>query len=91
MIAPTTQHGKMLILMSRSPDKRWRPEEFMDFSLWELFVGYEANTRMSDLLRKWLVSSVRCKDVNPDYIGNKNRKCYKINQTGLEVVKKMLE
>lgn len=46
-----TQKHKILILMCRKPNKWFYAYEFMKPNLGELYVGYEAPTRIGDLKR----------------------------------------
>lgn len=49
-----TQHQKILITMARGePSKFWRASDFMAQGMGELFVGYEASARLSDLNRNY--------------------------------------
>lgn len=45
-----TQHQKILVTMLYGPaGKWWRPAAFMQPDLGDLFVGYEAGARMSEM------------------------------------------
>jgi hypothetical protein len=47
-----TQHEKILLLMLRNPSKMWwLPQDFQQNGLGELFVGYEASARLSELAK----------------------------------------
>lgn len=46
-----TQHEKILKHMATEPDRWWLPQDFMRPELGELFVGYEASARLSELAK----------------------------------------
>lgn len=49
-----SQQQKILTLMCRNPDKDWWfPYDFMDDKLGDLFVGYEASARLSELAKNY--------------------------------------
>lgn len=48
-----TQRQKILTVMSRNVGKWFLPHDFMKSSLGELFVGYEASARLSELARDY--------------------------------------
>jgi len=58
-IKRNTQKWKILITMLNYPDRRFRPEDFMQYWLWELFVWYEAWPRLSELWKKWFLISIK--------------------------------
>lgn len=48
------QHQKILMTMARKKDQTWfMPHDFMKPGLGELFVGYEASARLSELAKKY--------------------------------------
>ena len=49
-----TQYAKILTIMLRSPRQPWwYAPDFMRPGLGDLFVGYEAGPRLSEMARKW--------------------------------------
>jgi hypothetical protein len=54
-ITPSTQYKKILKLMLRKKDiQEWfYPQDFMKPELGDLFVGYEASARLSELFKKY--------------------------------------
>lgn len=54
-----TQHEKILKTMRTDPDRWWLPVDFMQSHLGELFVGYEASARLSELAKMGEVDSKR--------------------------------
>lgn len=46
-----TQHQKILELMAGDPKRWWLASDFMQPGLGELFVGYEASARLSELAK----------------------------------------
>lgn len=46
-----TQHQKILNHMASDPTRWWLPQDFMRPELGELFVGYEASARLSELAK----------------------------------------
>lgn len=52
-----TQHEKILAIMRRDPERWYRASDFMQPNLNELFVGYEATARLSELVKKGLLDT----------------------------------
>lgn len=48
-----TQHEKIITIMARQPGHWFRPADFMQPELGELFVGYEASARLSELAKQF--------------------------------------
>ena len=46
-----TQHEKILNHMKSDPTRWWLPQDFMKNELGDLFVGYEASARLSELAK----------------------------------------
>lgn len=47
-----TQYEKIIKAMRSNPQKIWwLPQDFMQYSMGELFVGYEASARLSELAK----------------------------------------
>lgn len=53
------QVEKIIKVMQTQPERWWLPQDFMQPGLGELFVGYEASARLSEMARKGLVESRR--------------------------------
>lgn len=54
------------------PWQRRRPEDFMQYTLWEDFVGYEASARLSELWSIWVVESIKWSAIDASRSPKKN-------------------
>lgn len=54
-----TQHDKIIKIMESNPSRWWKASDFMQSHLQDLFVGYEATARLSELAKKGLIESRR--------------------------------
>lgn len=53
----SSQTQKILNVMRTDPERWWLPHDFMDMSLGDNFVGYEASARLSELAKNGKVES----------------------------------
>lgn len=47
-----TQHEKIIKIMEKDPNRWYRAYDFMQPNLGDLFVGYEATARLSELCKR---------------------------------------
>lgn len=78
---PETQQDKILFIMSalRDEKKEFIATDFMQYTLpKELFVGYEAAARLSELSKKWFVTKVKSIPNNNKYVNLNNGRYVRI-------------
>ena len=75
-----TQKWKIMVLMASYPKRWWRPEDFMQYFLGEdLYVGYEANSRLAEITADNLADSVPVKEKTATWWKRSRKKVWRIN------------
>ncbi len=75
-----TQYQKIITTMTRDPQRWWLPKDFMQSHLGDLFVGYEASARLSELASMY-----------PDFIDTEKQGRFKARRINVEAFKKRVE
>ena len=83
-----TQKFKILAVMLAYPNRWFRPEDFMQYSLPEdFYVGYEANSRLAEMTKDEVLQDTFAKEDTATGWKRSRKKMWKIDPVYLDILK----